>query len=94
MAKRLICGASSLSPDFNLCRFASAWQRGPSTAEETGRRTDEVAEPHDACHLVEIADRELGLGQDVNRPGARRGRPSFEGHLGAKLPLGDQYAVG
>jgi hypothetical protein len=49
---------------------------------------------HDARHLVEIADRELGLGQDVDRTDTRGGRAGFERDLGAKLALGDQYAVG
>ena len=37
-----------------------------------GLRIDEAAEAHDARDLVEIAERDLGLRQQIDRPGARR----------------------
>ena len=39
--------------------------------EEVRRRVDEAAEAHDALHLVEVAERDLEMGEKVDRAGAR-----------------------
>src|SRR5262245_77614 len=62
--------------------------------EESRRRIDEAAEPHDPHHLVEVAERGLDLGDEVDRAGAGRGLALLDHHVVAKLALGDQRAAG
>ena len=64
-------------------------------AVKEGRRgIDEAAEPHDAHDLVEIAERGLDLGQQVDRAGARGLLAVLDRDVVAELALGDELAVG
>src|SRR6195952_2166283 len=60
--------------------------------EEIRRRVDEAAEPDHAHHLVEVAERGLDLGQQVDGAAARRGIALLHGNAGPELALGDQLA--
>src|SRR6478735_10891408 len=60
--------------------------------QEVRRRVDEAAEAHNAHDLVEIAERRLDLGQQVDGAAAGGRGAVFDGHAGAELALGDQLA--
>src|SRR5215813_3636822 len=60
--------------------------------EERRRRIDEAAKPHDPHHLVEVAERDLDLGQKVDRAGARRALALLDRYGLAELAFGDQGA--
>src|SRR6266404_148670 len=60
--------------------------------EEVWRGIDEAAEPDHADHLVEIAERGLDLGQQIDAATLRRRVALFDGDAGAQLALGDQLA--
>ena len=52
---------------------------------ERRHRVDEAAEPHAALDVVEVAERGLGLGQEIDRADAGGGLAALDGSLGAKL---------
>ena len=53
------------------------------SVEEIWRGIDEAAEPDHADHLVEIAERGLDLGQQVDATALCRGVALFDGDAGA-----------
>src|ERR1700720_798183 len=61
---------------------------------EARRRIDKAAEPYHANDLVEIADRNLDLSQQIYGAGACRFLPVLDGNRAATLPFGDKLAVG
>jgi len=63
------------------------------SVEEIRRGIDEAAEPDHADHLVEIAERCLDLGQQVDATTLCRGVALFDGDASAQLALGDQLAL-
>src|SRR5215831_3560970 len=63
------------------------------SVEKIRRRVDEAAEPDHARDLVEVAERRLDLGKQVDGAAARRGVALFNGDAGPKLALGDQLAL-
>src|SRR5579883_1365955 len=61
--------------------------------QEVRRRIDKAAQPHDADHLVEIAERRLDLRQQVDRAGPGGGLSLLDRDLRAKLAGGNQGAA-
>src|ERR1700712_1733430 len=62
--------------------------------EEIRRRINKTAEPDPPHHLVEVAQRGLDLGQQVDGAAARRGIALLDGDAGPELALGDPLAFG
>ena len=62
--------------------------------QEVGCRVDEAAEAHHAHDLVEVAERRLDLGQQVDGTAARRRGTVLDRNAGTELALGDQLAGG
>src|SRR4051812_20857507 len=63
------------------------------SVHEIRRRVDEAAEAHHAHDLVEVAERRLDLGEQVDGAAAGGRRTILERDAGAELALGDQLAV-
>src|SRR5262245_35048627 len=62
--------------------------------EEGGVRVDESTKPHDPHDLVEIAERDLDLSQEVDGAGAGGLLTVLDRHGFPKLALGDERAAG
>ena len=58
----------------------------------SGDRIHEAAKPHDAHHLVEVADRDFDLSEHVDGASARRFLAILDRYAAAELPLGDELA--
>src|SRR5262249_677601 len=61
--------------------------------EKCRRRIDETAEPHDARDLVEVAERDLDLRQEIDRTGARGPLAVLDRDDLAELAFGRRLAV-
>jgi hypothetical protein len=64
------------------------------SVEERRGRIDEAAKPHDPHHLVEVAERDLDLGQKVDCAGARRAWPCSTVTASPSLPLATRVPDG
>ena len=62
--------------------------------DEARRRIDETVEPHHAYDAIEIAERGLDLGEEIDGAGARGGLAVLDRHRCAELSFGDEPAVG